>query len=95
MRAGRLNGFVESPIPVLVRGITGGRSVDRTEYLPKIARGLLTKIVWPEIEREDIEEVTKLISNIGVGHPTGFVSRAVTIHRGYVRPRPFFVVATF
>ena len=64
-RAGRLRGFDGSPIPIIFRGLENGRSVERTEYVRSIVRGLSTGADWMEIERIVVEEARVIVSNTG------------------------------
>ena len=80
-RAGRLAAFDGRPLPIIVRGLENGVSVDRTEYTTCLVRGLSTAIDWGETERIFVEEAEHVISNTGdTGYaiPDGeFISDAV------------------
>ncbi|HZP19123.1 MAG TPA: mannitol dehydrogenase family protein [Bauldia sp.] len=64
-RAGRLAAFDGRPIPIVVRGLEGGRPVERTEYTRSIVRGLSAAQHWNEVERIFVEEAATIISNTG------------------------------
>jgi tagaturonate reductase len=66
-RAGRLAAFDGRPIPVLIRGLEGGRPVERTQHVTSLVRGLSTADDWPEVERIVVEEARYLVSNTGDG----------------------------
>jgi tagaturonate reductase len=66
-RAGRLQGFDGSPIPVVIRGLENGVAVERTEYTRSIVRGLSAAADWDEIERIFVDEATAVVSNTGDG----------------------------
>ena len=66
-RAGRLQGFDGSPIPVVIRGLENGVPVERTEYTRSIVRGLSAAADWDEIERIFVDEATAVVSNTGDG----------------------------
>ena len=62
-RAGRLAAFDGRPIPIIIRGLEGGRPVERTEYTRSIVRGLSAAADWAEVERVFVEEARFAISN--------------------------------
>lgn len=62
-RAGRLAAFDGRPIPIVVRGIENGETVDRTEYTRSIVRGLSAAGQWAEVERIFVEEAKLALSN--------------------------------
>lgn len=66
-RSGRLAAFDGRPIPILIRGLEGGRPVERTEQTLSIVRGLSAVADWPEVERIVVEEARFLVSNTGDG----------------------------
>ncbi len=73
-RAGRLAGFDGRPIPIIIRGLEGGKPVERTEYTRSIVRGLSAGADRDEVERIFVEEARFAISNtaeVGYDMPEG------------------------
>jgi tagaturonate reductase len=64
-RAGRLKAFDGTPIRIIIRGLEGGRPVERTEHVRSIVRGLSSAQDWPEVERIFVEEAAYVVSNTG------------------------------
>lgn len=66
-RSGRLAAFDGRPIPIVIRGLEGGRPVERTEYTTAITRGISAASDWSEVERVVVEEARHIVSNTGDG----------------------------
>ncbi|MDO9416814.1 mannitol dehydrogenase family protein [Pararhizobium sp.] len=65
-RAGRIGALSAlEGFPIIVRGITGGVEINRTERVTSVARSLSTLSDWDEIRRIVSEEADVLISNTG------------------------------
>ncbi len=63
-RAGRLAAFDGRPLPILVRGMENGETVERTEYTTCLVRGLSAADSWDEVERIFVE-ADHALSNTG------------------------------
>lgn len=65
-RAARLRALAHPDgYPVRIRGMAGGREVDREQRVRSVSRTLSTETDWPEIRRIMIEEVRIVLSNTG------------------------------
>ncbi|MEQ9688870.1 MAG: mannitol dehydrogenase family protein, partial [Bauldia litoralis] len=63
-RAGRLAAFDGRPLPIVVRGMENGETVERTEYTTCLVRGLSAADSWDEVERIFVE-ADHALSNTG------------------------------
>jgi tagaturonate reductase len=71
-RSGRVSAFGRPEgYPVVIRGVTGGRPVDRTVQVKSVDRGLSTATEWDEISRLFAEEADFIVSNTG---DTGYLT---------------------